>query len=426
MSVWLNYLGVYNMAELKDRGTEWLGEIPDSWRLSRIGSVYELRNTKVSDKEYPPLSVTNKGIVPQLQTAAKTNAHDDRKLVKKGDFAINSRSDRRGSCGISSYEGSVSLINTILAPLGKMNPRYYDWLFHTVQFGDEFYKWGHGIVDDLWTTNWQDMKKITIPMPDLDEQERIAAFLDAKCSEIDVLTMDIQAEIDTLEEYKRSVIMEKVTKGLNPDVEMKDSCIEWIGMIPSSWNIHPVYYYYGERKAKNYDLKEQNLLSLSYGKIVRKDINASGGLLPANFSTYNIVEADDIIIRSTDLQNDKRSLRTGLVIEHGIITSAYIDLVPKSSVNSKYFHYLLHAYDIMKVFYNMGNGVRQGLNYSEFSKLMVIAPSREEQQEIVDYLDNKCEQIDSIIETKKQQLTVLDEYKKTIIYEYVTGKKEVV
>lgn len=414
------------MAELKDRGTEWLGEIPDSWRLSRIGSVYELRNTKVSDKEYPPLSVTNKGIVPQLQTAAKTNAHDDRKLVKKGDFAINSRSDRRGSCGISSYEGSVSLINTILAPLGKMNPRYYDWLFHTVQFGDEFYKWGHGIVDDLWTTNWQDMKKITIPMPDLDEQERIAAFLDAKCSEIDVLTMDIQAEIDTLEEYKRSIITEKVTTGLSPDVAMKDSCIEWIGMIPSSWNIHPVYYYYGERKAKNYDLKEQNLLSLSYGKIVRKDINASGGLLPANFSTYNIVEADDIIIRSTDLQNDKRSLRTGLVIEHGIITSAYIDLVPKSSVNSKYFHYLLHAYDIMKVFYNMGNGVRQGLNYSEFSKLMVIAPSREEQQEIVDYLDNKCEQIDSIIETKKQQLTVLDEYKKTIIYEYVTGKKEVV
>ena len=414
------------MAELKDRGTEWLGEIPDSWRLSRIGSVYELRNTKVSDKEYPPLSVTNKGIVPQLQTAAKTNAHDDRQLVKKGDFAINSRSDRRGSCGISSYEGSVSLINTILAPLGEMNPRYYDWLFHTIQFGDEFYKWGHGIVDDLWTTNWQDMKKITIPMPDLDEQERIAAFLDAKCSEIDVLTMDIQAEIDTLEEYKRSIITEKVTTGLSPDVAMKDSCIEWIGMIPSSWNIHPVYYYYGERKAKNYDLKEQNLLSLSYGKIVRKDINASGGLLPANFSTYNIVEADDIIIRSTDLQNDKRSLRTGLVIEHGIITSAYIDLVPKSSVNSKYFHYLLHAYDIMKVFYNMGNGVRQGLNYSEFSKLMVIAPSREEQQEIVDYLDNKCEQIDSIIETKKQQLTVLDEYKKTIIYEYVTGKKEVV
>lgn len=265
-----------------------------------------------------------------------------------------------------------------------------------------------------------------IAYPTYNEQKIISDFLDTKCEEIEALSMDIQAEIDTLEEYKCSVIIEKVTKGLNPDAAMKDSCIEWIGMIPSSWNIHPVYYYYGERKAKNYDLKEQNLLSLSYGKIIRKDINASGGLLPANFSTYNIVEAGDIIIRSTDLQNDKRSLRTGLVTEHGIITSAYIDLMPKSGVNSKYFHYLLHAYDIMKVFYNMGNGVRQGLNYSEFSKLMVIAPSREEQQKIVDYLDNKCEQIDSIIETKKQQLTVLDEYKKTIIYEYVTGKKEVV
>lgn len=138
---------------MKDSGLEWLGEIPDKWRLSRIGSVYELRNLKVSDKDYIPLSVTKKGVVPQLETAAKTNAHDDRKLVKKGDFVINSRSDRRGSCGISSYEGSVSLINTILAPLGEMNPRYYDWLFHTIQFGDEFYKWGHGIVDDLWTTN---------------------------------------------------------------------------------------------------------------------------------------------------------------------------------------------------------------------------------------------------------------------------------
>ena len=263
-------------------------------------------------------------------------------------------------------------------------------------------------------------------VPPLEEQIAIAKLLDRKCFEIDELSTDIQAEIDTLEEYKRFAITEKVTKGLKPDVEMRDSGIEWVGMIPTSWNIHPLYYYFRERKAKNYDLKEQNLLSLSYGKIICKDINANGGLLPANFSTYSIVEAGDIIIRPTDLQNDKRSLRTGLVTEHGIITSAYIDLMPKSGVNSKYFHYLLHAYDIMKVFYNMGNGVRQGLNYSEFSKLMVVAPPEKEQQEIADYLDTKCTEIDSIIETKKEQLKVLDEYKKSIIYEYVTGKKEVV
>ncbi len=262
-------------------------------------------------------------------------------------------------------------------------------------------------------------------LPPDNKSKEIVDFLDSKCSEIDALTADIQKEIDVLEEYKKSIITEAVTKGLEPDVEMKDSRIEWIGEIPSHWEIHPVYNFFGERKAKNYALKEQNLLSLSYGRIIRKDINTNGGLLPASFNTYNIVESGDIIIRPTDLQNDKKSLRTGLVTEHGIITSAYIDLQPKNDVNSKYFHYLLHAYDVMKVFYNMGNGVRQGLNYSEFSKLMVFAPPILEQAYIADFLDNKCFEIDRAVAEKREQLTTLEEYKKSVIYEYVTGKKEV-
>ena len=170
---------------------------------------------------------------------------------------------------------------------------------------------------------------------------------------------------------------------------------------------------------------EDNLLSLSYGKIIRKDINTSDGLLPESFNTYNIVEAGDIIIRPTDLQNDKRSLRTGLVKEHGIITSAYIDLCPIKKVDSRYFHFLLHAYDVMKVFYNMGNGVRQGLNYSEFSSLMVFEPPYDEQVLIANFLDAKCVEIDAIIGQKKEQLSTLESYEKSLIYEYVTGKKEV-
>lgn len=412
--------------ELKEREQGWYGVIPEEWDTIKIAGLYSLRNTKVSDKDYPPLSVTMKGILPQLDTAAKTNDHDNRKLVKKGDFAINSRSDRRGSCGISAFDGSVSLINTVLKPNRIMNDRYYNWLFHTVSFADEFYKWGHGIVDDLWTTNWQDMKKISVPYPPLVIQEQIADYLDAKCEEIDALHTDIEEQIKTLEEYKKSVITEAVTKGLNPKTETKDSRIEWVGEIPSHWHIHPVYYCFGERKNKNSTLKENNLLSLSYGRIIRKDINTVGGLLPTSFNTYNIVEAGDIIIRPTDLQNDKRSLRTGLVKERGIITSAYIDLMPKGEVNSEYFHYLLHSYDIQKVFYNMGNGVRQGLNYSEFSKLMIFSPPINEQIQIVDYLNSKCSEIDAIIDSKKEQLELLDEYKKSLIYEYVTGKKEVI
>lgn len=159
--------------------------------------------------------------------------------------------------------------------------------------------------------------------------------------------------------------------------EMKDSGIEWVGQIPVTWDIHPVYSYFGERKNKNSFGNENNLLSLSYGRVIRKDINANGGLLPESFNTYNIVEADDIIIRPTDLQNDKRSLRTGLVKEHGIITSAYIDLCPIKHVDSRYFHY------------------------------------------------RQCKSIEKVIAEKKEQLEVLDEYKKSLIYEYVTGKKEV-
>lgn len=413
------------MREMKDSGTVWLGTIPANWDIARIGSFYRLRNTKVSDTDYPPLSVTNKGVVPQLETAAKTNAHDDRKLVKKGDFAINSRSDRRGSCGIAPCDGSVSLINTILSPMGEMNPRYYDWLFHTIEFGDEFYKCGHGIVDDLWTTGWQDMKKIRIPYPSLAEQEKIADVLDSQCSDIDAISADIQKEIEILEQFKRSIITEAVTKGLNPDVEMKDSGIEWVESIPAHWDVRHLYYYFAERKKKNYLGQEQNLLSLSYGKVIRKDINTSEGLLPDSFNGYNIIEPGDIVLRLTDLQNDKRSLRTGLVKEHGIITSAYVTLKAAKEVVPEYFHYLLHAYDVMKVLYNMGNGVRQGLNYSELSKMHIVAPPLDEQKNIAARLDCVCKGIESIIASKKQQLAVIDSYKKSLIYEYVTGKKEV-
>ena len=172
---------------MRDCGIPWIGDIPQKWSTDTIGSLYSLRNEKVSDKDFPPLSVTKNGVVPQLDNAAKTDDGDNRKLVRKGDFAINSRSDRRGSCGISDYDGSVSLINTIITPRKDMNPQFYNWLFHTEAFADEFYKWGHGIVDDLWTTRWQEMKRISVVLPSLIEQQRIADFLDKKCAEIDEL-----------------------------------------------------------------------------------------------------------------------------------------------------------------------------------------------------------------------------------------------
>lgn len=203
--------GLDPKAKVKDSGIKWIGKIPNDWTLTKIGNMYSLRSEKVSDKVFAPLSVTKNGVLPQLENVAKTDDGDNRKLVRKGDFVINSRSDRRGSCGISNLDGSVSLINTVLKPRNEMNPRYYNWLFHTDSFADEFYSWGHGIVDDLWTTRWQEMKNILIPVPTSIEQENIAQYLDEKCSEIDATIAEKQKQIETLEEYKKSLIFEYVT-----------------------------------------------------------------------------------------------------------------------------------------------------------------------------------------------------------------------
>ena len=236
------------MREMKDSGIDWIGTIPQDWQLSKIGSLYTQRNEKVSDKDYQPLSVTMQGILPQLATAAKTNDGGNRKLVRVGDFAINSRSDRRGSCGISPLDGSVSLINIILTPRTAMHPGYYNWLFHTTLFADEFYKWGHGIVADLWTTRWQEMKSITVPVPEYAEQERIAAFLDAECAEIDAVLEKTRASIEEYKKLKQAVITQAVTKGIRGDRPMKDSGSVWFEEIPCNWVMKRIKYLFHIKK----------------------------------------------------------------------------------------------------------------------------------------------------------------------------------
>ena len=206
--------------------------------------------------------------------------------------------------------------------------------------------------------------------------------------------------------------------------KMKDSGIEWLGLIPSHWKILPLFSMFQEHKLKNTGLREKNLLSLSYGKIIHKNINTNEGLLPMSFETYNIIEKGFIVFRLTDLQNDKHSLRTGLCKERGIITSAYITLKLKTANSSEYMHYLFHSYDVCKVFYNMGDGVRQGMNFKDLKRLPIILPPLDEQKKITDFLDKKCAAIDENISKRQALIEKLTEYKKSLIYEVVTGKIE--
>ena len=196
---------------MRDSGIEWIGQAPTTWHLLRISALYNLRSQKVSDKEYPPLSITMNGVVPQLETVAKTNDGDNRKLVRSGDFVINSRSDRRGACGISPQDGSCSLINIVLTPKHSINNRYFSYLFRSTLFADEFYRWGHGVHDDLWTTNWNDMKSIRVPVPPLEDQEAVANYLDDKMAPIDSTVSGIRKQIELLDKYRKQVINDAVT-----------------------------------------------------------------------------------------------------------------------------------------------------------------------------------------------------------------------
>lgn len=203
--------------------------------------------------------------------------------------------------------------------------------------------------------------------------------------------------------------------------QFKDSGIEWIGEIPETWEKGLLSMLFTEHSNKNFGMQESNLLSLSYGKIIRKNINENGGLLPESFEGYNIIEKGDIVFRLTDLQNDKRSLRTGLNQERGIITSAYVTIrLRDKNFSPSYFHYLFYSCDECKVFYGLGAGVRQGMNYQDLKKLGIVIPPVDEQQLIADYLDEKCGEIDSLIALQEQMIEKLKAYKQSVITEAVT------
>ena len=413
------------MREMKDSGIEWVGAIPQDWQLSKIGSLYTQRNEKVSDKDYQPLSVTMQGILPQLATAAKTDDGDNRKLVRVGDFAINSRSDRRGSCGISPLDGSVSLINIILTPRTAMHPGYYNWLFHTTLFADEFYKWGHGIVADLWTTRWQEMKSITVPVPEYAEQERIAAFLDAECAEIDAVLEKTRASIEEYKKLKQAVITQAVTKGVRGDRPMKDSGIEWIGDIPAEWDVIRVKQLLKERNERSKEGKEEPLsMSQKVGLVPTKFLESIPNMA-SSFVGAKLAYVDDLVFNKL-----KAHLGVFSVSRYdGLVSPDYAVYCSTGKSNLKYLEYIFKTPQCIGEFRKKSTGIAAGLMrlYTEgLFSIYLPYPALSEQEEIAEYLNEKRAGIDALIVKKQQYLTEIENYKKSLIYEYVTGKKEVV
>lgn len=414
---------------MKDSGIEWIGKIPTEWKIERVGSLFMCRNEKVNDRDFAPLSVSKQGVVPQIETVAKSDNSDNRKLVLKDDFVINSRSDRKQSCGLSFLDGSVSLINIVLSIRNKqqLTTSFLPYVMKNYGFAEEFYKWGHGIVADLWTTRWQELKSIFIPLPPLPEQQRIADYLDKQCSIMDKLAENLQQQIEKLREYKQSVITEAVTKGLDPNVAMKDSGIEWIGEIPKNWSINKIKYVCTINPKIShpcYDIVSYVPMDcVKNGYMESKEISVSH-----ISSGLTIFSNNDIIMAKVTpcFENGNIAIATDLTngLAYG---SSELFVFRVITANLKYIFYLLQN-DKFKDYAKstmVGTGGLKRVSPNFINSLAIPLPPLTEQQRIANYLDKKCEEIDKLIKIKQEKIDKLSEYKKSLIYECVTGKREV-
>ena len=403
------------MAEkmMKDSGIEKLGIIPADWKTRRLKYICSSKITNISTdviKESGRYKVFGAaGLMGYI--ASKEMDQEYIGIVKDG----------AGAGRMDFYPAESSLLGTMayIIPNNNVNIKWLMYVISSLNLGDSVDK---TTIPHIYFSEYGNS---FVCYPSYSEQACIADFLDKKVSEIDAVISKTKESIEEYKKLKQSIITEAVTKGLDPNAEMKDSGIEWIGEIPNNWKINTAFQLFTQVKNKNLDLQEKNLLSLSYGKIKRKNIETTEGLLPESFDGYNIIEADDIVLRLTDLQNDHKSLRVGIATERGIVTSAYITLRNRSRSLAKYLYYFLHSFDIAKGFYGMGAGVRQGLNWDGLKWLKILNPPIDDQIKIVDYLDKISSSFDDLVSKKENLINQLEQYKKSLIYEYVTGKKEV-
>lgn len=329
--------------------------------------------------------------------------------------------------GISKYDGIISPAYKCYECKNHLYPLYIDYYFMTVFVDRKYKRYAKNVRYSLSEDEFLDLPIIIPPLPD---QQRIADFLDKKCGEIDGLTADIEEQIKTLEEYKKSVITEAVTKGLNPNVEMKDSGIDWIGMIPKNWCIKRVKNIGLYRNGLTYS--PSNITDENNGTLVLRSSNIKDSKLSLNDNLYvDTFINNELKIKKNDILICSRNGSKELIGKNAIITrdinatfGAFMMIFRCNC--PKYMYYILNSF-IFK--YYLGTFFTSTINQltgNNFGNMKIVFSEDEfEQQQIVKYLDHKCSEIDSIISSKKQQLETLAEYKKSLIYEYVTGKKEV-
>lgn len=409
---------------------------PSGWTLYRLGQLFAERREKVSDKDFQPLSVTMNGIVPQLDNAAKSDDGDNRKLVRAGDYVINSRSDRKGSGGVSPLDGSVSLISIVLEPL-RIHPPFAHHLLRSPSFQEEFYRWGHGIVADLWTTRYSDMKNIRIYLPDLASQNRIADFLDAETAHIDALIEKKQRVLASVADARFATISRALSVGLDDNAPLIETDSPYLPKIPASWRIWRL----------------KHLARVRGGMTLGRTLPEGTSVITTPYLRVANVQAgwvdlsDVAEIDVTETEIKRFSLRRGDVLMNeggdndklgrGAVWHAPFEpclnqnhvfcVRPSDLRYSDWISMATNARYARDFFYLHSN---QSTNLASISKtnvekLPIAVPPPEEMRAVLDQLNARLDRFTAITEKVTTSINRLREYRASLITAAVTGQIDV-
>ena len=419
------------MREMKDSGIEWVGQIPSTWTIKPIRAEFEEVTRKNSNGEVKTaLKFTYGNIVKKNNFDADEDAYVadtilNYTVVTPGTIMLNGLNLNfdfvTQRIGLVKEIGTITSAYTAFRPLsGRVLSEFATYLLKSYDTCKAFHNMGGGVRKIL---NFSELKRHYIVYPEVAEQQRIVSFLDAQCVKIDMFSADIQTQIDTLEQYKRSVITEAVTKGLNLDAEMKDSGIGWIGTIPTAWKVSRIKY---EILPLQRPVYPTDLVMTCFrdGEVtLRQNRREDGFTVSFTENGYQGVEVGDLVIHGMD------AFAGAIGCSDSRVKITPVVHVCKTTGNNRFFMYALRSMAMNDVLMSFAEGIRvrssDFRNFNKLGKFRIAVPSVDEQNEIVAYLDSKCTEIDAIIALKKQQLEILSDYKNSIIYEYITGKKEV-
>lgn len=411
------------MREMKDSGIEWIGRVPEHWTCIRGKFILTYLQKPVK---------TNDGVITCFrdgEVTLRSNRREDGftmadkeigyQGVDVGDLVVHGMDGFAGAIGISDTRGKASPVLNVLN--SSQNKKYIMYYLRSMAYGEVFTALATGIRVRSCDLRWNKLSELSYPVPPLSEQKQIATFLDSKCSELDTLSADIQKEIEILEQYKRSVVTEAVTKGLNPDVEMKDSGVPWIGKMPANWTCIKGKYIlkYMQKPVKTDD---GVITCFRDGEVTLRSKRREDGFTMADKEIgYQGIDVGDLVVHGMD------GFAGAIGISDSRGKASPVLNVLDSRQNKKYIMYYLRSMAYGDVFAALATGIRVrscDLRWNKLSVLLYPVPPLEEQTEIVQYIEDTLNKVNGVISEKKQQLEVLDSYKKSLIYEYVTGKKE--